>query len=153
MSRAMRTIMSIVAAMLFAGSALADGLVDKTSPYGAVETIDRLQAVVENAGATVVARVDHAGAAAGADMELRPTSLIIFGNPRLGTPLMQLSQSMGVALPLRVAAYEDEAGATHLVYEDIVELAEDHGIDPNDPAVQNVAEKLNALTDMALAAE
>ena len=149
----MRLLTSVMAALLFAGTALADTLIDKTSPHSVADTIDRLAAVVENAGATVVARVDHAGAAAGADMELRPTTLLIFGNPKLGTPLMQLGQSLGVALPLRVAAYEDDAGVTHLVYEDVAELAEAHGVDPAAPAVQTVAEKLDALTDMAIATE
>ena len=80
-------------------------------------TMDALEAAVREAGATVFARVDHAGGAASVDMELRPTQLLVFGNPRLGTAAIQDDVLAGLVLPLRVLAYEDAEGQTWLAYE------------------------------------
>lgn len=79
-------------------------------------TADALQAAIENAGAKVFARVDHAGGAASVDLELPPAQLLIFGNPKLGTPAMQDDPLAGIFLPLRVLVYEDAEG-TWLAYE------------------------------------
>ncbi len=80
-------------------------------------TMDALEAAVREAGATVFARVDHAAGAVSVDMELRPTQLLVFGNPQLGTAAIQDDVLAGLALPLRVLAYEDADGQTWLAYQ------------------------------------
>ncbi|QAX30273.1 DUF302 domain-containing protein [Leisingera sp. NJS204] len=86
------------------------------------ETMDALQAAVEGAGATVFARVDHAAGAQKAELELGASQLLIFGNPKLGTPAMQADPRAGLYLPLKVLAYEDAEGQVWLTYEDPAEM-------------------------------
>ncbi|UWQ73588.1 DUF302 domain-containing protein [Leisingera sp. M658] len=86
------------------------------------ETMDALQAAVEGAGATVFARVDHAAGAQKAELELGAAQLLIFGNPKLGTPAMQADPRAGLYLPLKVLAYEDADGQVWLTYEDPAEM-------------------------------
>jgi uncharacterized protein (DUF302 family) len=76
----------------------------------------------------VMARIDHAGAAAQAGLPLRPTEVIVFGNPKAGTPLMQSEQTLGIDLPLKILVWQDEAGKTWLGYNDPAWLAERHGV-------------------------
>jgi uncharacterized protein (DUF302 family) len=103
------------------------GLTIYPSSYGSKETADRLAATVTDRGITVLARIDHAAAAAKVGMTLRPTEVIIFGNPRAGTPLMQARQTMGIDLPLKALVWEDDAGKTWLAYNDPTWLATRHG--------------------------
>ncbi|MDQ2095292.1 DUF302 domain-containing protein [Rhodalgimonas zhirmunskyi] len=110
----------IAAAMVVAGSAAfaQDGLI-KLKAQGDVPTVmDALEAAVKDAGATVFARVDHAGGAETVGMELAPEQLLIFGNPKLGTPAMQDDPLAGLYLPLRVLVYSDADGMTWIAYED-----------------------------------
>lgn len=139
---------TLVAMPAFAGS---DGMVQKTSPHDVATTVDRLEAAFEGTDINVVARVDHAGAAAAAGMELRPTTLLIFGNPAHGTPLMQESRTIGVDLPMRVLVYEDADGETRLVYQAPATLAERHGIDEDHEVVRTMTGGLDKLTDKATA--
>ncbi|MFS4582599.1 DUF302 domain-containing protein [Phaeobacter sp. C3_T13_0] len=98
------------------------------------ETMDALQAAVERAGATVFARIDHAAGAQKVDLELGDAELLIFGNPKLGTPAMQADPRAGLYLPLKVLAYEDADGQVWLTYEDPAEML--GGLDiPADAAV------------------
>ncbi|WP_298972434.1 DUF302 domain-containing protein [uncultured Roseobacter sp.] len=138
---------------LFTTSALADDMIKITSPHSVSDTIDRLEQAVEGAGAMVFARVDHAAGAAKVDAELRPTQLLIFGNPKIGTPAMQAAQTSGLDLPLRVLAYENEAGETVVVYHAPAAMAEAHGIDAEAPFLQTMTGALNKLTSKATAAE
>ena len=101
---------SLIAAVTTAALTLpaqAGDLIDKVSPHSVTQTMDRLAAAVDAAWATVFARVDHAAGAAKVDMDLRPMELLIFGNPKLGTPAMLDGQTAGLDLPLRVLAYAD----------------------------------------------
>ena len=109
---------------------MVDGLATVRSSHGPKETMDRLAAAVTARGITILARIDHAGAAAAVGMTLRPTEVLIVGNPRAGTPLMQADQTIGIDLPLKVLVWRDENGATWLSYNDPVWLAERHGIMP-----------------------
>jgi len=106
-----------------------DGLAISASNIGPKETMDRLAAAVTNGGMTVLARIDHAAAAAKAGMELRPTEVLIFGNPKAGTPLMQVVPTIGIDLPLRALVWQDNDGKTWLAYNDPTWLAERHGAD------------------------
>jgi uncharacterized protein (DUF302 family) len=106
----------------------AAGLVTIASPHTPKETLDRLAKAVVDRGPTIVARVDHADAAAKVGLELRPTVLLVFGNARAGTPLMQAALLIGIELPLRALVWQDEAGRTQLSYIDPAWLADRHGI-------------------------
>jgi len=89
--------------------------------------MERLAASVAAHGMTVFARIDHEAGAAEAGMSLRPTEVLIFGNPKGGTPLMQAAQTMGIDLPLKALVYQDEAGKTWIAYNDPRWLAARHG--------------------------
>jgi uncharacterized protein (DUF302 family) len=106
----------------------AEGLITLPSAFAARTTADRLAAEVEKRGLTVFARIDHAAGAAAAGLALPPTELLIFGNARGGTPLMQADQAIGIDLPLKALVYEDSAGKTWLAYNDPHWLARRHGL-------------------------
>lgn len=141
----------VVAGLLvaLAGPASAD-LVTRTSPHSVAGTADRLVAAIEGAGATVVARVDHAAAAGSVDMTLRPTVMVMFGNPKLGTPVMQTAQAAGLDLPLRVVIWEDGSGAVTLAYHDPMDLTT-LGVPADTPALQAMSGALERLTGAAVA--
>lgn len=106
-----------------------DGLITLRSAYGPGETMNRLVEAVTRGGMAVLARIDHAGAAQKVGLDLRPTEVLIFGNPKAGTPLMQEVQTMAIDLPLKALVWQDEAGATWLSYNDPGWLATRHGLD------------------------
>ena len=107
----------------------ADGLITVRSNYGPNETMDRLEAEVKGKGLTVFAHIDHAAGAAAIGLSLDPTDLLIFGNAKGGTPLMQALQTVGIDLPLKVLVWQDAPGQTWLTYNDPHWLAKRHGID------------------------
>jgi uncharacterized protein (DUF302 family) len=104
------------------------GLISIKSTLPVSEAVDRLVHLVESKGLTVFCRIDHAAGAVAAGLELRPTTVVIFGNAKGGTPLMQASQTVGIDLPLKVLAWEDAVGQAWLSYNDPVWLTERHGI-------------------------
>jgi len=103
-----------------------NGLITLASAQGTKATIDRLEAAVKAKGLRVFARIDHGAGAMAAGLKLRPTELLIFGNAKGGTPLMQSQQTIGIDLPLKALAWEDAAGKTWLSYNDPVWLAARH---------------------------
>jgi uncharacterized protein (DUF302 family) len=107
----------------------ADGLITIRSAYGPEETMSRFEAEVQARGMTVFARVDHAAGAAGVGLSLRPTNLLIFGNAKGGTPLMQAVQSVGIDLPLKALVWQDASGTTWLSYNDPAWVVQRHGLD------------------------
>jgi uncharacterized protein (DUF302 family) len=90
--------------------------------------MDRLVATLTGRGISILARIDHAAAAAKVGMHLRPTEVLIFGNPRAGTPLMQATQTIGIDLPLKALVWQDNEGKTWLAYNDPAWLAKRHGL-------------------------
>jgi uncharacterized protein (DUF302 family) len=106
----------------------ADGLVNIASSHGPEETMSRFEAEVRARGLTVFAHIDHAAGAAAAGMSLRPTELLIFGNARGGTPLMQSVQTIGIDLPLKALVWQDASGTTWLSYNDPGWVAHRHGL-------------------------
>ena len=125
-----------------AGAASApDGLVTLGSPRSAKETMDRLEASVKEKGFAVVARVDHAAGATRVGKTLRPTELLIFGNPAGGTLLMECTQTAGIELPLKALVWSDAAGKTMLSYNDPTYITKRH----NAPACPAAAGMSNAL--------
>ncbi len=145
-----RPLIPALLAATIAGTAHAD-LIEKTSPHSVDVTLDRLHAAAEGAGATVFARIDHAAGAQSVDMELRPTALLIFGNPKLGTPAMQDAQTAGLDLPLRVLAYADGDGVVHLTYHDPKDMAAMHGLPADAAYLQKITGALDTLTSKAVA--
>jgi uncharacterized protein (DUF302 family) len=143
-----------LAAALALGTAtagLAADLIEKTSPHSVSETIDRLEAAVTGAGATVFARVDHGAGAASVDLDLGASQLLIFGNPKLGTPAMQDGPTAGLDLPLRVLAYADNEGVVRVVYHDPASLAAAHGLPADAKYLQMMTGALDKLTGKAVA--
>lgn len=105
-----------------------DGLITLTSKYSARETMDRLLAALGKRDLTVFARVDHAANAAAAGMALRPTEVVLFGNPKGGTVPMQERQTAGIDLPLKALVFEDADGKVLLGYNDPQWIAQHHGL-------------------------
>lgn len=126
-------------------------LIVKESATDFDTTMARVQAEVEKRGATIVATVDHAAAAKASGLELRPTTVIIFGNPALGTPLMQGSQTVGIDLPLRVLVWEDANRKVRIGYWPPSRIIDVHGIKNLDQVTVKMAAALNAITDAAAA--
>ncbi len=147
------TLIAATASAAMSLPALAADMIDKVSPHSVSVTIDRLAAAVEGAGATIFARVDHAGGAAKVDMDLRPTELLIFGNPKLGTPAMLDGQTAGLDLPLRVLAYADAEGVVHVTYHVPASLADAHGLPADAKYIKMMTGALDKLTSKAVAAE
>jgi len=129
----------------------ADGLTTLRSSYGPKDTMTRLEAEVKARGMTVFARIDHAAGAAGAGLSLRPTELLIFGNAKAGTPLMQTVQTTGIYLPLKALVWEDASGATWLSYNDPAWLAQRHGVAGETETVIGMMSKaLDAVAQAAI---
>ncbi len=124
-----RTILILVLTVFVAGPAAAQsGLVSVKSNHDVVTTANRLESVLKEKGVTVFARIDHAQGAQRIGQSLMPTLLIVFGNPAMGTPLIQRSRSIGIDLPLKALIWEDSAGEVWLTYNAPEYLARRHGI-------------------------
>jgi uncharacterized protein (DUF302 family) len=127
-----------------------DDLTSVDSDFGPKETLDRLEAEVQAKGLTVFARIDHAAGATAVGMTLPPTTVLIFGNARGGTPLMQASQLIGLDLPLKVLVWQDASGKTRLTYVDPQVLVKRYGLPSTTATVANtLSGALHALTSKA----
>jgi uncharacterized protein (DUF302 family) len=127
----------------------ADGLVAVKSPYSAKDTMNRLEEIVKQRGLDVFARIDHAAGAAKVGKSLRPTELLIFGNPQGGTPLMECAQSVGIDLPLKALVWEDASSQVWLGYNDPAFLAQRHGV-AQCPVVENLRKALAGIAEAAV---
>jgi len=123
-----------------------EGLTSIRSRFGPKETMDRLQAEIRAQGMTVFARIDHAAGAAEVGLTLPPTELIIFGNARGGTPLMQSVQTVGIDLPLKALVWEDAAGKTWLSYNEPGWIAQRHSVANAEQVVSKMAAALSAIS-------
>ena len=128
------------------------GLTTIKSNHAPSETMGRFEAAVKAKGLTVFARIDHAGGASEAGLSLRPTEVLIFGNARGGTPLMQAVQTMGIDLPLKALVWQDASGETWLSWNDPAWLAARHGLGGMDAAVGKLAALIDDLAKSATAA-
>ena len=126
-----------------------EGLTSIRSRFGPKETMDRLESEVRARGMTVFARIDHAAGAAQVGLTLRPTELIIFGNARGGTLLMQASQTAGIDLPLKALVWEDASGKTWLSYNEPSWIVQRHGLGVRAEIVDNLAAALSAISRKA----
>lgn len=126
------------------------GLVALQSPHTPAETMNRLEAEVKKRNLAVVSRIDHAAAAQRIGQTLRPTDLLVFGNPQAGTPLMQCAQLTGIDLPMKALVWADAAGQTWLGYNDPKWLMHRHGSRDCPPAEQ-VGKALAAIAAAVVA--
>ena len=111
--------------------------------------MDRLETEIRARGMKVFARIDHAVGASEAGLELRPTEVIIFGNARGGTPLMQSVQTIGIDLPLKALVWEDAGGTTWLSYNEPGWIAQRHSVANAEPVVSKMAAALSAISRRA----
>ena len=128
----------------------ADGLVALKSSYPAKDTMNRFEENAKQRGLTVFARIDHVAGAAKVGKTLRPTEVLIFGNPQGGTPLMECAQSVGIDLPLKALVWEDAQGQVWLGYNDPAWLASRHAA-ADCPAAAMIAKALAGLSEATLA--
>ena len=128
----------------------ADGLVAVKSPHNAKDTMSRLEDVVKQRNLVVFARIDHAAGAMKIGKSLRPTEVLIFGNPQGGTPLMECAQSAGIDLPLKALVWEDASAQVWLGYNDPGYLMTRHGA-AQCPAAENVRKALAGIAEAVIA--
>jgi len=130
----------------------ADGVVNVKSSYAVEDTAERLATALANKGMTLFARIDHAGGAKSVGLEMRPTVLMVFGNPKAGTPLMQCQQSIAIDLPQKALIWQAEDGQVWLTYNDPQYLARRHQLDScGEQALQKVAGALANFSRLATA--
>ena len=140
----------LLSVMMFVAPAMADdGLVRVQSNHDVATTVDKLEQALTAKGMKVFGRINHTQGAENAGMELRPTELVIFGNPKVGTPLMICSQTTAIDLPQKMLVFEDANGVVWLAYNNLAYLNQRHGLSD----CQAVMEKVNgALANFAKAA-
>ncbi len=151
----MKKILSLGLLTLFISYAASaeESLIRLQSPYTAQTTADRFETIAREKGLNVFARINHQQNAAGVDMELRPTEVIIFGNPKVGTPLMQCAQEVGIDLPQKVLIMEDENEQVWLSYNNPEYLKHRHNIEGCDAVLTKIAGVLSTLSAAAVAGQ
>lgn len=140
----------------FAGPAQTQGtgaadLISHDSPHSVTETVDNLVLALEEAGLRIFARIDHALGAASVDQALPPTTLLIFGNPQIGSPLMQADRTIGLDLPLRALVWQDSDGQVHVTYTDPAALRDRYGITGQDAIFERMTGALQNFVETATA--
>ena len=144
------TIITFILVLVFASPGLTEtGLISVKSSHDVKNTADRLETVLKEKGMNVFGRINHAEGARNVGQELRPTELVIFGNPKVGTPLMQCGQTVAIDLPQKALVWQDENGQVWLTYNDPQYLATRHKVN----GCKTVLDKVkNALKNFAQAA-
>ena len=128
----------------------ADGLIVKKSPYSVKVTADHLVTALEAKGMTVFARIDHSANARKAGLKLPPTIVVIFGNPKIGTKLMQCAPTMAIDLPQKMLIRQDANGQVRIAYNDPLYLAKRHHINDCGPVVKKISAALAHFSDAAI---
>ena len=150
-----KTLILAVAVFLMPAAGFAadtDGLITKKSPHSVQDTVKRLKkAIGELKPISIMAEVDHQKNAKKVDMELRPTYLVLFGNPQLGTQLFTSNQTAGIDLPMKALVWQDADGQVWIGYNDPEWIVDRHGIDDRDEVVKKMQGALGKLTDKAVA--
>lgn len=140
----------VVTVLIFSVNVQAsDAYVQIKSPYSVAKTLDRLEGILKEKGITVFARVDHAAGAEKAGLEMSHTQLLIFGNPKLGTPLMNEQILMGLDLPMKMLAWKDTSGQTWLAYTRAEALQQRHQL-KNQLIIQKMSKALDAISQKAI---
>lgn len=126
-----------------------DGVVRVKSMHSVAASVDKLESALSAKGMTIFKRISHSDGAAKAGLELRPTELVIFGNPVVGTPLMQCGQLAGLDLPQKALIYEDEAGVVWFAYNDPKYIAQRHNITGCDDVIDKISKALHNFAQAA----
>jgi len=145
----MRTFLTGAALALAAGPLAAAELETRQAQGSVAEVADRLEAAVRGAGAEVFARVDHGAGAASVDMQLPDSQLLIFGNPQLGTPVMQEDIRAGLVLPLKMLVYADGDGGTRIAWREVEETVDDFDVDDDLDVLEKMEAALEKFADTA----
>ncbi len=151
-NKTLKIISGIIISLSLSGTVTANetnGIIKIKSTHSVSETIDKLETVLTKKGMTIFKRVNHTAGANKVDLQLRPTELLIFGNPKVGTPLMQCSQTAALDLPQKALAYKDENGQVWLAYNDPAYMAKRHNLKNCDAAVQKVTNALARFASVA----
>lgn len=126
------------------------GMTTFASPYDVKETANRLENIISEKGLTLFARIDHSANAKDAELELNPTEVLIIGNPKVGTPLMQCSITTAIDLPQKILVYQDESDRTQVAYNNPEYLKQRHHIEGCDSVLEKVAGVLENITQNAI---
>ena len=135
----------VIGLPLYAG----DGLVNVASDYNVPQTTDRLENILKEKGMTVFNRIQHSESAQKVGVDLRPTELLIFGNPKIGSPLMKCQQTVGIDLPQKALIWEDADGTVRITYNDPAYLQKRHNIIGCDEVLVKVVKALKGITQAA----
>lgn len=145
-----KAILMVLALVGFAVPAVAsDGVVNVQSAFNVEETADRLESVLQEKGMTIFNRIKHSEAAAGVGIELRNTELIIFGNPKVGSPLMKCQQSVAIDLPQKALIWEDEGAKVWISYNDPRYLQKRHNISGCEEVISKIEKALAGIAESA----
>ncbi|MCF6281223.1 MAG: DUF302 domain-containing protein [Candidatus Polarisedimenticolaceae bacterium] len=143
---------ALLSLLLISSATFADnGLVTIKSAHDVPTTTNRLVQLLKERGMTLFNRINHADGAADVGMQLRPTELLIFGNPKAGTPLMICAQQIAIDLPQKTLIWQDEAGATWLTYNNPLQLAKRHDLAGCDKVLKKISQALVGLATTATA--
>ena len=140
-----------MSAAMAAEPSIEKGLISKKSPHSVTVTLDRLEQALKDKGVTIVTRWSHAAGAAKVGIPLRPTELLLFGNPKLGSHFFTSQQTAGIDLPMKALAWEDESGQVWLSYNDPAYIAGRHAVKDRDEIVQKMTGALDKLSAIAVA--
>jgi len=139
----------LLSSLVFSLACSEKGLINKKSSTDVKTTVEKLEKIVTEKGMKVFARINHAAGAVKAGKTLRPTEVIIFGNPKVGTLLMQCSQSAGIDLPQKVLVWQDASGTTWITYNDPAYLAKRHGLEKCSKVITKITGILDTFTTSA----
>ena len=137
-------------ALLTAPAMAGDDLIRIKSPHSVAETLDNLAAAIKGAGAAVFGRINHAGSAHGIGMEFPDNEVLVFGNPKIGSPAIRDAPTMGLDLPLKAMAFEDADGQVWLVYRNPADAGGAHGLPADHPSIKKMTGALAKLTAAAV---
>ena len=128
------------------------GIITKVSKVSFEQTYQQLRAVIDNnPNLKIIGELDHQKNAASVDLKLNPTRIILFGNPNLGTPLMQNAQTIGLDLPQKILVYQEEDGTVKVAYNDPLYLKNRHTVTGQEAILEKISGALNKLTGVAIA--
>ena len=146
----LRIVFGLVLSLSALVATAADGLIAVKSPRDAKATMDRLEDIAKQRGLVIFARVDHSAGAAKIGKTLRPTEVLVFGNPQGGTPLMECAQTVGIDLPLKALVWTDASNQVWVGYNDVAYITKRHDA-AQCPAAANVSKALAGLAEAAVA--
>ena len=151
MKKVLIALLMTVSSIAFAGTP--DGMVNVKSSHDVKTTADRLEGILKKKGMKLFTRVPHSAGASKAGVTIRDTELLIFGNPKVGAPLMKCQQSVGIDLPQKALIWKDDKGAVWISYNDPRYLQKRHNISGCDEVLAKVTKALGGMTGAAAAAK